>query len=307
MVNIQIKCAECLEYLKSLPDNSVDLTFASPPYEAARRYGELDFNLRGQQWVDWAVERYVECCRVTKGLVAWVVEGQTKNYAWSSTPALLMADLFRKGIKLRKPPIYHRSGIPGSGGPDWLRNDYEFVICASSGRLPWSDQTACGNEPKFSPGGDMTHRTSNDRRVRVSGRVGGAKDDMPHASHGGRSGELQTDGTIIRKDGSSYDPPKIANPGNVIRCSGGHLGSKIAHEGEAPFPERLAEFFVRSFCPPQGTVLDCFGGSGTTLAVAVLNDRNAISVDIRESQCELMRRRLDEALSRKSSVEAVTA
>lgn len=82
------------------------------------------------------------------------------------------------------------------------------------------------------------------------------------------------------------------------------MGSKLSHENDAPFPERLAEFFIRSFCPPSGTVLDCFGGSGTTLAVAVLNDRNAISVDIRESQCELMRRRLDEALSRKVAAEA---
>ncbi len=275
---VQIIHAEALEYLKSLPDNHVDLTFCSPPYEAARKYGELGFNLRGQQWVDWAVERYVECCRVTKGLVAWVVEGQTRKFQWSATPALLMADLHRRGVKLRKPPIYQRIGIPGSGGREWLRNDYEFIVCASGGRLSWASNTACGHSPKFPAGGPTSHRSKD-------GRV-----NKPRPQ---REGDVRT----VRL----YNPPDKSNPGNVIKChgGGGHMGSKLSHENDAPFPERLTEFFIRSFCPPSGTVLDCFGGSGTTLAVAVLNDRNAISVDIRESQCELMRRRLAEAGERK--------
>jgi hypothetical protein len=123
--------------------------------------------------------------------------------------------------------------------------------------------------------------------------LSGAKDDMPHAQHGGRSGELNLDGTITRKDGSMYQPPKVANPGNVIKCSGGHLGSKLAHENEAPFPEKLAEFFIKSFCPPGGTVLDPFSGSGTTIAVAKKNYRNGIGIDVRESQVDLGHKRLE--------------
>jgi site-specific DNA-methyltransferase (adenine-specific)/site-specific DNA-methyltransferase (cytosine-N4-specific) len=94
-----------------------------------------------------------------------------------------------------------------------------------------------------------------------------------------------------------YNPPKKANPGNVIHCivGGGHLGSKLAHENEAPFPESLAEFFVRSFCPPGGIVLDPFSGSGTTVAVAERCGRNGIGIDIRESQIELAGRRLKES------------
>jgi DNA modification methylase len=89
--------------------------------------------------------------------------------------------------------------------------------------------------------------------------------------------------------------PKKANPGNVIKCiaGGGHLGSKLAHENEAPFPEKLAEFFIKSFCPPGGTVLDPFSGSGTTIAVAKKNYRNGIGIDVRESQVELGHKRLE--------------
>lgn len=262
---------DCLQIMRDMPSDSVDLVFCSPPYEAARSYG-ISFNLKGQAWVDWASERYIECVRISRGLVAWVVEGQTRQFRYTATPALLMADLHRAGVKLRKPPIYKRVGIPGSGGPDWWRNDYELVICSSKGKLPWSDNTATGHPPKFPPGGNPSHHSKD-------GRV-----NRPRLQREGDARRVRT-----------YEPPAKANPGNVIEChgGGGHMGSPIAHENEAPFPEKLAEAFVLSFCPKGGTVLDCFCGSGTTLAVAVRNEREAIGIDVRESQVELSRRRLE--------------
>jgi hypothetical protein len=161
---MEIIHGDCFEVLKTLPDDSFDLVITSPPYEAARTYG-IEFNLRGEQWVQWAVERYVECVRVCRGLVAWVVEGQTRNYRYTATPALLMAALHYQGVKLRKPPIYQRVGIPGSGGPDWLRNDWEFIVCASKGRLPWADNVAMGHPPKCAPGGGPTYRRPDGTRI----------------------------------------------------------------------------------------------------------------------------------------------
>jgi DNA modification methylase len=71
-----------------------------------------------------------------------------------------------------------------------------------------------------------------------------------------------------------------------------YLGDCLCHENEAPFPEALAEFFVRSFCPPGGTVLDPFSGSGTTTAVALRHGRRAIGIDVRQSQIDLVAKRL---------------
>lgn len=266
---------DALEKLGEMPDNVFDLVLCSPPYEAARSYG-IDFHLKGQDWVDWAVPIYLECVRVCHGLVAWVVEGQTRDFRWSATPALLMADLHRKGVKLRKPPIYQRIGIPGSGGPDWWRNDYETIICSTRGRLPWSDNTAMGHPPKCPPGGGPTYHTRD-------GRV-----NRPRPQ---REGDNRRERT--------YKPPCKANPGNVIKChgGGGHMGSHFAHENEAPFPESLAEAFVLSFCPPGGVILDCFCGSGTVLAVAEKTGRNSIGIDIRQSQLEITKRRLKEVLN----------
>lgn len=314
-----------------LADKSVDLVFCSPPFEAARSYG-INFNLRGQAWADWAVAGFMECLRVCRGLVAWNVEGQTRQFRYSATPALFMADLHRAGVHLRKPPIFKRVGIPGSGGPDWLRNDYEFIVCGTNGgKLPWSDNTAMGHPPRWAPGGAMSHRLSDGSKVNQRGHSSnsGATRKLGNVtrSHGkrpshteqtkkdwGRGGKFQSgyqDGDVARRpqklqtrrkpngerarDGV-YTMPVLANPGNIIDCKvgGGLMGSKISHENEAPFPESLAEFFIRSFCPPGGIVLDPFGGSGTTLAVAKRWHRRGVSCDIRWSQCELMKRRVAE-------------
>jgi hypothetical protein len=266
-----------LEVMRSMEANTVDLVFTSPPYEDARTYG-IDFKAKGDEWVSWCVPRVMECLRVCKGFTGWVVEGRTQGYRYSNAPMRLAVAVEKAGGVPRKPPVYNRVGIPGSGGPDWLRNDYEFVLAwtREAGRLPWSDNTAMGKPPKYGAGGPPSHRLADGTRVGLTDR-----------------GMRRSNGTR-RKHG--YTVPAKANPGNVIRChgGGGHMGSKIAHENEAPFPESLAEFFIASFCPPGGTVLDPHGGSGTVAAVAKRLGRNSISIDVRASQTELQRRRLTE-------------
>lgn len=247
---------------RSLPfaDDHFDLVFCSPPYESQRTYAEVEFNLSGDKYVEWAADCFGECLRVCKGLVAWVIEGATKDFEYSATPFELMCEIKRRGAKVRKPIVFHRNGIPGTGGPDWLRNDWEPIICATkNGRLPWSNNTACGTEP-----------VSNKPRV----------------------------ATNRNKDGSRkrtiYRDPALVNTGNVLSglVGSGGLGWNDAHSNEAPFPEWLAEFFVKTFCPPGGTVLDPFSGSGTTVSMATKFGRKGVGVDVRQSQCRLGQTRL---------------
>lgn len=266
---------DMLDLLPGLP--VVDLVFTSPPYEDARTYG-VGFALKGDAWVNWAADRFMACLDRCRGAVCWVVAGRTRGYQWSATPALLMVELQRRGAVLRNPPVYVRDGIPGSGGPDWFKGRYELIVCATAkrARLPWSEPTAMGWAPKFKPGGAPSHH-SRDGRVNRE-----------------RPLERRRNGTRQLR---IYRPPSLANPGNVIQCGpggGNHMGSRFAHENEAPFPERLAEFFIRSLCPPGGTVLDPFVGSGTTCAVAARWGRRSIGIDCRESQLELTRRRMAE-------------
>lgn len=323
---------DCLQWTQSQPDNSVDMVIGSPPYEDARTYG-IGFKLKGQDWVDWAVERFMDQLRISRGLVCWVIEGKTKNYRWSATPALFMADLHRAGAHLRKPPIYQRVGIPGSGGPDWWRNDYEFCVCATNGgKLPWSDNTATGTIPKYAPGGAMSYRLTDGQRKnrnqwggvtggRANRKGDGSQDVHSRPSHrtGKMAEQIERQGaedkveaflngqlpqgaklhTKNNGDGmrvQCYTPPSLANPGNIIKCKvgGGLMGSDLAHENEAPYPESLVEPFVLCFCPPGGLIYDPFSGSGTTAAVALKHGRRFVGTDVREGQVELTKRRINE-------------
>lgn len=120
----------------------------------------------------------------------------------------------------------------------------------------------------------MSHRMKDGRRVRNDKRVTDRQ----------RGGERR----------QSYVPPDLSNPGNVFECTvgGGQMGNRMASLNEAPYPEELVEFFVRSFCPPGGVTLDPFSGSGTTVAVAVACGRRGVGFDLRASQVKLARRRM---------------
>jgi DNA modification methylase len=60
----------------------------------------------------------------------------------------------------------------------------------------------------------------------------------------------------------------------------------------ATFPEALIHRPVIASCPPGGTILDPFAGSGTTLAVAFGNGRSSIGIDLDHRNAELARQRV---------------
>jgi hypothetical protein len=92
----------------------------------------------------------------------------------------------------------------------------------------------------------------------------------------------------------------LGEPNDVIRCTvgGNHMGDPAAHGSEAPFSERLVEFFVRSYAPPESVVLDPFCGSGTTVSVSFQWGRLGHGCDVRQSQADLAARRMRNAQPR---------
>lgn len=259
---------DTLALSKSMPAGFFDLVVCSPPYENMRFYDGHQA-LKGKAWVDWAFVRFMEHYRICKGAVCWVVDCPTRNFRYSGTNFLLLAKLIEAGVSLRKPLIYQRHGRPGSGGPDWFANCYEFVICATHGRLPWSNNTACGWPPKYKPGGAQVN----------------------HTKHGKRRSK-------------PYKPPALANPGNIIDCGpggGGRIGDRRAHLSVAPFPEKLVERFVLSCCPPGGIVLDGFCGSGTTGSVAVKHGRRFVGHETDQKMIPIARERIQDSIAQRDN------
>jgi hypothetical protein len=315
-----------------LADQSIDMIFCSPPYLTARTYGDAALHSRGMEdWIAWMLDIVAECCRVCRGIVLVNCGGVTRDRCYQPGPEGLLYRWVSAGGQAWRPAYWHRVGIPGSGGKQWLRADIEYVLAFKRNRewLCWSDNTANGHLPKWGPGGEMSHRLGSGRRVNQWGPVGSKNGGGNRFKHGtasnqnrtrpshiivpivkpmyrrGQSGERQNAEwtklhTKSLPDGTNevqcYSPPVLANPGNIVRIKvgGGLLGSKLAHENEAPFPVDLAKWFIRSCCKLGGIVLDPFSGSGTTVDAARQLGRVGIGFDLRMSQCQLGRRRLAE-------------
>lgn len=74
---------------------------------------------------------------------------------------------------------------------------------------------------------------------------------------------------------------------------GFELYGKEKQEHVAPFPEALIKPWVESLCPPDGTVLDPFLGSGTTLKVARDLHLNGIGIELNPAYAGYARKRLN--------------
>lgn len=279
-----------------LADQSVDLVFGSPPYTDCRTYddgtlpeGHVVSRDTGA-WVDWMLTVTEEALRVCRGPVLWVVGCPTRDRTYQPAAEGLMWRWWERGGSAYRPCYWHRVGIPGSGGDQWFRADVEYVMCFKRpGPLPWTDNTAMGHPPKCEPGGAMSYRTVDGQRVNGKDKT---KDELRALGVlvGGRQSRTKNGERVYR----TYVPPEKSNPGCLVQTNagGGQLGDRMVHENEAPFPEKLAEWFIRSLCPPGGTVLDPFSGSGTTIKVAKSLNRNGIGCDIRTSQVALSKRRV---------------
>jgi len=72
----------------------------------------------------------------------------------------------------------------------------------------------------------------------------------------------------------------------------GYVGRDKGNPHPAPMPATLAEHLVRLASEPGGTVLDPFGGSGTTALVARKLGRKAVLIELNADYCKLAADRL---------------
>lgn len=70
----------------------------------------------------------------------------------------------------------------------------------------------------------------------------------------------------------------------------------------ATFPPDLIEPCILAGCPPGGTVLDPFGGSGTTAGVALKHGRNAILCELNPEYAALVKARVDSIAGRQEAL-----
>lgn len=314
-----IYTGDCLDVMRSFADRRVRLTVGSPPFEGQRLYPPMKFVLTGQKWVDWMVPRVLEMARVTDGLVVINMSSPVVDYRYSPAVEWLVADLTRNcglvcgpspyaWMKMENRDDAAGNGIPGSGGRCYQRRDWEPIYCfALPDRLPlkWSDNKAYGTAPRIgSFGGEFSHRDATGRRANDPWKTANRGPGQgPRRRNGKKPTNRQADGKRKNftndadgnvKGGHARDICTVANAGNILRVpvGGGKMGHALGSKTDAPFPVGVPARFIAWFCPPGEEVLDPFCGGGTTPQAAEESGRRWIGIDIRESQAELVEKRL---------------
>ena len=57
---------DCLELLGNIPDNSIDITFADPPFNLKKKYNSYEDSLEFKEYIKWCGQWIEEMVRVTK-------------------------------------------------------------------------------------------------------------------------------------------------------------------------------------------------------------------------------------------------
>lgn len=86
-------------------------------------------------------------------------------------------------------------------------------------------------------------------------------------------------------------------------------GASLREGHPAPYPADLAERLIRMFSFAGDTILDPFGGSGSTAVAAVRAGRNSVSIEIEPDYIDMAERRIQKQLeaTAKTGVQASTA
>ncbi len=239
--------AESVEFMKAnMPNNFVDLTVTSPPYDNLRTYKGFEFDYKAM---------LKELYRITKegGVVVWVVGDATIN--GSETGTSFKQALYAKeevGFNLHDTMIYHKiNPIPIKQNRYYPCFEYMFILSK-------------GKPKTFNP--IMRESLSAGTKVRARQRTG------IDSYIKNPTGKNPTKEYSIEYNLWSY---KVGSVGQTSM-------DKIAYKHPAQFPEKLAEDHIISWSNEGDIIFDPMCGSGTTCKMAYLNNRKFIGVDISE-------------------------
>ena len=237
---------ESVQFMKdNIPDNFVDLTVTSPPYDNLRTYKGFIFDYQSM---------LKELYRITKsgGIVVWVVGDATIK--GSETGTSFRHALYAKkiGFNLHDTMIYHKiNPIPIKQNRYYPCFEYMFILSK-------------GKPKTFNP--IMRKSLSVGTKVRARQRSG------IDSYIKNPTGKNSTKEYSIEYNLWSY---KVGSVGQTSM-------DKIAYKHPAQFPEKLAEDHIISWSNEGDIVLDPMCGAGTTCKMAWLNNRKFIGIDISE-------------------------
>lgn len=154
-----IECGDCAKLMKTLPNESIDLTVTSPPYDNLRMYNgfSFDFETIAQQLF-----------RITKtgGVVVWIVSDGTENCSETGT-SFRQALYFKEcGFNLHDTMIWKKESCAFPESTRYYPN-FEFMFVFSKG-LPKTVNLIADRKNKWA--GAKVHGTFRESDGRLKGR-----------------------------------------------------------------------------------------------------------------------------------------
>lgn len=251
---------DCLQGLKSLGNDSINLTVTSPPYDNLRTYqGTCNWNF--DIFKPIAEELY----RVTKpgGIVVWIVGDAVINGGETGS-SFKQALYFQEiGFKIHDTMIYEKnsSSFPAKLTSKRYTQIFEYMFVFVKGKIR-NDITLIA-----------------DKRNKWAGWT-----------NWGQKSQYDNEGNLNKT--SNIKPiPEYSLRNNIWKYNVSFNDKIVKHP--AVFPEQLAEDCILSWSVEGDTVLDPFMGSGTTAKMALLNNRNYIGFEINENYYNGIIERLD--------------
>lgn len=244
----QFYISEAVKFMReNIPDNFIDLTITSPPYDNLRTYNGFEFDYQAM---------IKELYRIIKrgGVVVWVVGDATINGSETGT-SFRQALYFKEiGFNLHDTMIYQKDACPF---PETNRYYpmFEYMFVFSKGKPKTVNLIA-----------DKSNKTYG---VKIRGT-----DRNP-------DGTLKPCSAVKNKTNRTIK--KYGVRGNVWLYSVGKwkvTKDEYAYKHPAVFPEQLAADHIISWSNPGDIVLDPMCGAGTTCKMAWLNNRKFIGIDI---------------------------
>lgn len=266
MLKNQILHGDCQQVLQTLPNNSVDLIFTSPPYADQRKhtYG----GVTPAHYVDWFLPRAAQFLRVLKPTGTFILNIKERAVAGERHTYVLelILKLREQGWLWTEEFIWHKKNSYPGKWPNRFRDSWERLLQFNKQR-----NFNMYQEAVMLPVGDWSKtrlaKLSDTDKIRDESNV--------------NSG--------FGKNISNWVGRDMVYPTNVL-----HMATECYNRNHsATFPVGLPEWFIKLFTAEGDMVLDPFVGSGTTAVAAKNLGRSFIGIDINEAFCELAMDRLN--------------
>lgn len=250
----RITTGNCVDLMKGIPDNSIDMCITSPPYDNLRTYKGYSFPFE-----EIATELY----RIIKegGVVVWVVNDATINGSETGTSFLQALKFKEIGFNIHDTMIFLKANPIPQIYRKRYTNVFEYMFVFSKGTV-------------------KTHNP-----IMIPCMHAGL--ELKGTTYKNFSTGTQTRGKMAKP----VKEDKIK--GNIWEYVVGKKAVDQEAKGHpAPFPYDLAIDHIKSWTNKGDIVLDPMCGSGTSIVAASDLKRQFIGFDISEEYCQLAKNRL---------------